>query len=79
MYTCTSQIDSSKPVLVAGDPERHHSVKVDDKGVIFYLEQLISALVCVNVCVCLHECVCISSSLAMYLCACVHMCMFVLM
>ena len=49
MYTCTSQLDSSKPVLVSGDPEHHHGVKVDDMGVIFYPEQLISALVCVCV------------------------------
>ena len=48
---------------MAGDPERHHSVKVDDKGVIFYPEQLISALVCV--CVCVRVCMNVCASLAL--------------
>ena len=39
------QVDPEKPVLVAGDPERTHEVKVVSDGGIWYHDNLIDALV----------------------------------
>lgn len=42
------QVDPEKPVLVAGDPERTHEVKVVSDGGIWYHDNLIDALVSVS-------------------------------
>ena len=43
------QTDPEKPVLVAGDPERAHEVKVVADGGIWYHNNLIAALVSCHV------------------------------
>ena len=47
LFLLAMQVDPEKPVLVAGDPERTHEVKVVSDGGIWYHNNLIDALVSV--------------------------------